>query len=77
MKYDTSKLTLPDGFDFTCHSHDRFFITNESFGIATIYPFKRNYALGGNNPCRDSTKYNGRGWLQKIVDDAVASLKGD
>lgn len=74
MKYDASKLMLPDGVEITDTAHDRFFI-RYSGGIATIYPFKRNYALGCNSYCQPNTiDYNGRGWLQKIVDSAVKEL---
>lgn len=87
---DLPKETLPDGWRWEPlyeHTEDVFVADNgatPSPGFVTVSFRKRKFALGRGEPhiwgrfeegLYDESRYQGRGWRQRLVDDAVKALQ--
>lgn len=68
-------FTLPDGFEIKSFRYEQAYISNPLYGGVTIYWKIRKFSLGGDwNKLVESEYRTGRGWKQKLVDDAINYL---
>ena len=70
---------VPDGWEVTTHG-DQYLIIRGPAGFVTVSLVARVFRLGHtatHGPAHPRSRPAfGRGWMQKVVDDAVRALKG-
>lgn len=69
--------TLPEGWTSEAYRHDCTVIHRKPYGLVTIDWTKRGFRSGVSSTGRltSTAKYMGRGWRQRLVADAVQSLR--
>lgn len=71
-------FTMPDGFAMEADPWGILVTKNGESGYVTVNLEARCYSLGYCDPrfskYRSKAKYSGRGWQQKLINDAAAAL---